>query len=363
MATRGIDISDYQGNIDLEALKNEIDFVIIRVGYGTKGKIDSKFKRNADLCEELGIPYGFYWYSYALDLDGAEKEADAFISAIEPYNPTMGCWFDMEDADGYKKKNGMPSNQELQDICYRFCEKVEDAGYYTGIYASYSWLKNQLAGDTLDRFDKWVAYWPTKGGKQKGLSVNPDDETDWSMWQFTSDGYFEGYDGRLDTNYAYHDFPNPKDGEPTPEPEPVPEPEPSPEPEPIQKFAIGEQVKINGDLYKSSTAVKPAGKVSDKITNITRYAEGTPHPYNTTGDLGWMNEEDIMAYEEEIVLKPIVKGCRIRFTGTHSYSGLKLADWVHNDIFNVIEVSGDRIVIGKGTVVTAAVNIKDCQRI
>ena len=44
------------------------------------------------------------------------------------------------------------------------------------------------------------------------------------------------------------------------------------------------------------------------------------------------------------------------FTGTKSYSGLRLADWTNGAIFDVIEVSGDRVVIGKGTAVTAAVN-------
>ena len=56
MAKRGIDISAHQGDIDLATLKSQIDFVIIRVGYGTKGTIDTKFKRNADLCRTLGIP-------------------------------------------------------------------------------------------------------------------------------------------------------------------------------------------------------------------------------------------------------------------------------------------------------------------
>ena len=227
MAKRGIDISAHQGNIDLSALKSQIDFVIIRVGYGTKGAIDTKFTRNADLCRSLGIPVGFYWYSYALDVEGAEKEAQAMINAIAPYKDVVqyGVWFDMEDADGYKKRNGMPSNSTLRDMCYAFCEKVENAGYYSGVYASLSWFNNQLAGDRLSRFDKWVAMWPTSGGKQKGLSVSPDEKSGWSMWQFTSDGKFDGYSGRLDTNYAYHDFTNPKDGgQLTPEPTPDPAP-------------------------------------------------------------------------------------------------------------------------------------------
>ena len=358
MAKRGIDISAFQGNIDLDTLKSQIDFVIIRVGYGVSGSIDSKFTRNADLCKKLGIPMGFYWYSYALDVEGAKKEAEHFLNAIKPYTPEYGCWFDMEDADGYKKKNGMPSNSTLRDMCYAFCEKVENAGYYTGVYASESWLDNQLAGDRLSRFDKWTAQWPTSGGKQKGLKVSASSRSDVSLWQFTSQGTFDGYNGYLDTNYAYKTFPNPSASEVTPEPEPEPTPVPS-----TQKFKIGDKVIINGNLYTSSNAFSPAGTVSNKTTNITRYAEGAAHPYNTTGDLGWMNESDIKAYSSTASTGTIRKGSKVKFTGTKSYSGIKLADWTHNSTFDVIEVSGDRVVIGKGTAVTAAVKMSDCQLI
>lgn len=64
------------------------------------------------------------------------------------------------------------------------------------------------------------------------------------------------------------------------------------------KFKVGDKVIINGSLYVSSNADSPAGKVTNKTTAITRLAEGTKHPYNTTGDLGWMDEEDIRLYEE-----------------------------------------------------------------
>lgn len=358
MSKIGIDISSHQGNIDLAALKNHIDFVIIRVGYGVKGTIDTKFIRNANLCRDLGIPMGFYWYSYALNTEDVKKEAEAFLQAIKPYTPEYGCWFDMEDADGYKKKNGMPDNQTLQDMCYTFCELVENAGYYSGIYASQSWLNNQLSCDKLSRFDKWVAQWPMSGGKQKGLAVDPNSRSDLSLWQFTSVGRLDGYSGRLDVNYAYKSFPNPKST--TPEPEPTPAPA-DPEPETPQKFNVGDRVKINGALYSSSNAERPAGNVSNTTTNITRYAKGAAHPYNTTGDLGWMNESDIsLADNNEVTQPAITKGCKVKFTGTKSYSGITLASWTRNSIFDVIEVSGDRVVIGKGTAVTAAVNMKDC---
>lgn len=65
------------------------------------------------------------------------------------------------------------------------------------------------------------------------------------------------------------------------------------------KFKIGDKVIINGYLYKSSNATTPSGSVKNKITNITRTANGSKHPYNTTGDLGWMNESSIKLYEDE----------------------------------------------------------------
>lgn len=79
---------------------------------------------------------------------------------------------------------------------------------------------------------------------------------------------------------------------------PAIKPEPIPTPTPSDKFNIGDKVVINGDLYVSSTASSPAGSVSNKVTNITRKAPGTAHPYNTTGDLGWMDESSISAYVE-----------------------------------------------------------------
>lgn len=76
------------------------------------------------------------------------------------------------------------------------------------------------------------------------------------------------------------------------------EPTPTPQPTPSDKFNIGDKVVINGPLYVSSTASSSAGHVSNKVTNITRKNPGSAHPYNTTGDLGWMDESSIKKYEE-----------------------------------------------------------------
>lgn len=64
------------------------------------------------------------------------------------------------------------------------------------------------------------------------------------------------------------------------------------------KFKVGDKVVINGSLFVSSKALNASSKVNNKVTTITRVAANTAHPYNTTGDLGWMNESDIKLYQE-----------------------------------------------------------------
>lgn len=205
MAYKGPDISAWQGNIDIKAIASQVDFFIFR-GFAGRTK-DSKVDRDVNLAIECGKPYGLYIYSYALNTAQAREEAQRLITLGNSYSvkPAFLC-IDMEDADGYKRRNGMPSNQTLKDICTVEGEAFEQAGYYAMVYASSSWFNNQLAG--LTRFDKWVAHWPTSGGKQKGMATSPDGEnaSRCGIWQFTSDGHLNGYNGRLDMNYAYKDF-------------------------------------------------------------------------------------------------------------------------------------------------------------
>ena len=106
---------------------------------------------------------------------------------------------------------------------------------------------------------------------------------------------------------------------------PAPQPTPKPTPGPSDKFDIGDRVVINGPLYASSNAASPAGSVNNKTTNITRKNPGSAHPYNTTGDLGWMDESSIRKAEEP---KPqpapqpapqptgLQVGDRVKITGT-----------------------------------------------
>lgn len=149
----GIDISEWNGEIDLATLKPE--FVIIRAGYGIK-HTDKMFKRNVKECERLNIPYGLYWFSEALNTEEAEEEALYFLSLADKCNVSVGCWFDMEDSP-YKTKNGFRKTAtNITAICERFCDIVEMSGYYTGIYCSKYWYDTYIR---TKRFDIWLAWW------------------------------------------------------------------------------------------------------------------------------------------------------------------------------------------------------------
>lgn len=126
------------------------------------------------------------------------------------------------------------------------------------------------------------------------------------------------------------------------------------------KFKMGDKVVINGPLYKSSTAEKSTSSVKSKVTTITRIAIGTKHPYNTTGDLGWMNESSITLYQEP-KKTPIKKGDKVKVLTNLQFNGKPFRVW--HKSYDVIQVSGTRIVIGRGSSVTAAVHVNNLEKI
>ena len=191
MTLKGIDISEHNGDIDL--LKYDHDFCIIRAGYDVT--VDKLFYQNIAKCEGAGIPYGVYWYSYALNQKSAVEEAEKCIDTIKGLDIKCGVWFDMEDADGYKRKHGWTMTRDnISETCNAFCQKVKDAGFYAGIYASHSWLYG--SGRLIDcpDWDKWVAHY----GQNNDGERHGDYSSIGSIHQYTSKG--------IDKDYMYGDL-------------------------------------------------------------------------------------------------------------------------------------------------------------
>lgn len=175
---KGIDVSYHNGDIDWQAVVDAgCEFVIIRLGYGIR-HLDTKFLDNVNGALAAGLKIGVYYYSYALNVEEAKAEAQFVQEALQEHgvNPELGIWYDMEDADGYKERNGMPDNQTITDMCSAFVCTLYEAGYsHVGIYASYWWLTTKI--DTSQLAD-YVPYWNAQWG-------NSNDFPAAQMWQYT----------------------------------------------------------------------------------------------------------------------------------------------------------------------------------
>ena len=157
----GIDISEWNYDIDLTPYKD--NFVIIRLGwYNT---LDKKALRNIQLCEQLGIPYGVYLYSYATSIEESRMEANFVLNQLSHCsNLRVGVWYDMEDADNYKANRGSLVGSLMTNMCNTFCSILQNAGYYTGVYSSSSWFNYYLTNLNTN-IPKWVAHWDNNDGQ------------------------------------------------------------------------------------------------------------------------------------------------------------------------------------------------------
>lgn len=197
MEKLGIDVSAHQGVIDWTKAKEYISFAIIRAGYG-QNNIDKQARYNVQECEAHGIPYGFYWFSYAYTVEMARKEAEYLINFIGENKPLYPLYFDFEyDSVKYAAKNGVTVTKELlHDMTTAFCEEIENAGFYVGIYANTDYIKNKYNSEIFEKYDLWWANWSTTLNREVHL------------WQFTSHGSVPGINGYVDMNKCFVDFPN-----------------------------------------------------------------------------------------------------------------------------------------------------------
>lgn len=138
-------------------------------------------------------------------------------------------------------------------------------------------------------------------------------------------------------------------------------PTPVPTPTPSLKFKIGDKVIISGYLYKTANAALSSGSVFGKVTTVTRVAAGSKHPYNTTNDLGWMDEKCLSLYQKAENVGLIKVGDKVKVLNNTTYDGKKFLALFSK--YDVIEVKGDRIVIGIGRTVTAAVHKNNLKKV
>lgn len=189
MERKLIDVSYHQGTIDWEKVKSSgIEGVILRCAYGSDivSQDDKQWKRNADECTRLGIPFGTYLYSYAKTEEESKSEAAHVLRLIEGYKLSYPVYLDLEESG---TENHAVKGAKI------FCDIIEKAGHTVGIYANQYWFQNVI-GNQLDQYTKWCARYSAQ---------KPTVACD--IWQYSSDGSVNGISGRVDMNICYRDFP------------------------------------------------------------------------------------------------------------------------------------------------------------
>ena len=139
----------------------------------------------------------------------------------------------------------------------------------------------------------------------------------------------------LNSNYKLRGFivnPNYPYNPPTP-----------PTPTPSGKFNIGDEVILNGPIYVSSNATTPANTIKNKKTKITRKNQGSAHPYNTTGDLGWCDESSLTKVQPTPKPETFKVGDKVVPLTLVDYTGTHLIQY--DPYYYITQISGNRAVL------------------
>ena len=168
----GIDVSRHNGNFNfIKAKSDGVTFSIIKGGGGDDGLYtDSKFSYNYTAAKTAGLDVGVYWFSKALTVESAKKEAEYFYA-----NCLNGRKFDLPVYIDIENRTQLAVGKRLlTDIIKTWCDYLEKMGFWVGIYSSKSYFDNFIIDSELSCYAHWVAQW----------SGNCTYNGNFGMWQF-----------------------------------------------------------------------------------------------------------------------------------------------------------------------------------
>lgn len=195
---KGIDVSTWNGNIDWKTVSKEVDFAILRAGYGRyQTQKDNRFEQYYQGCKDNGIKTGVYWYNYAKTVAEAKEEARVCLAVLNGRKLDMPVWYDIEENSVFST-----GKDNVSAIAEAFLSIIAAAGYKTGIYSSYNGLNRYFTDSIKNKYDIWIAH--------VGANGAPLAQTNYSgkktMWQYSWKGRVNGISGDVDLDYCYVDY-------------------------------------------------------------------------------------------------------------------------------------------------------------
>jgi GH25 family lysozyme M1 (1,4-beta-N-acetylmuramidase) len=197
----GMDVSRYQGDIDfIQAKESGIDFVMIRVGargYKTgELTLDEYFAQNIQRATDAGLDVGVYFYSQAITVEEAEKEAEMVIENIQNYKILYPVAIDMEYVENDMSRVESLKNADRTKVTAAFLNKIQAAGYKPMIYGNKEWLLKRIDLGTFTTSSVWLS----------DEADMPDYPYQFAMWQYTTDGSVKGVTGPVNMDICFIDY-------------------------------------------------------------------------------------------------------------------------------------------------------------
>lgn len=189
----GIDVSNHQGDIDWETVKNSgVEFAFIRIGYGhnREAKImeDEKFRKNLEGARNVGLKVGLYFYSYATEIWEAEEQANWIVKTLNGEKIDLPIVFDYETWKSFPTYN--INIADLNKVAKRFLDILHGNGYEGMNYSSKYYLNTIW---DLSEYPTWLAHYVSKTNYDK----------DFKVWQFSNTGEVPGINGFVDLDVLY----------------------------------------------------------------------------------------------------------------------------------------------------------------
>lgn len=179
------DISHYEGKIDWELARKELDLVIFRASVGLDA--DNKY---AQYAAECGIPYGVYHYVKSGTSSGARKEAQYFVQQARK-NGLRPLFYvaDIEHSTHTRTTILNVTEAFLNELRVLGCKKI-------GLYIpqdKYSYIES-----LLDDFDFiWI---PRYGLNNGAINTKYKPIYPCELWQYTDKGKLAGCKEQVDLN-------------------------------------------------------------------------------------------------------------------------------------------------------------------
>lgn len=201
VATLGIDVSEFQGDIDWEAVAGEgMDFAMIRIGrrgYETGNLVeDSAFRTNLAGAKAAGLDVGVYFYSQAITPAEALEEAEFVLDLLDGENLNYPVAFDWEHVKEQTSRTHNIYAIDLTSCAKTFCDTIRQGGYVPMLYFYKSLAYYQYDMGELSEYDSWISY------PRDTLNFYYDAR----MWQYSIDGGIFGISGIVDLDLCFRPY-------------------------------------------------------------------------------------------------------------------------------------------------------------